>query len=208
MVSAVITADIVNSTRLPEQSQRKLRATLHAVLQPFLFEFYRGDSFQVLVKDPRVALRLVLTLRTQARKISIHYDVRCSIAIGEISPRIRKLSTAADPAFVLSGRNLEKITNTEDRLIISSKDGIVNHGFNLIAYFSDYVINDITEAQAEVLTLLLQGKTQQEVSRKLRKSAPTINKLARAAGWHEIARILAEYDHFISILLHGNPLSD
>src|SRR5690242_20490149 len=67
-VSAVITADIVNSTLLNSGSVQDLINQLRKTLQPFQHEFYRGDSFQVLVKKPAEALKLVIELRGEARK--------------------------------------------------------------------------------------------------------------------------------------------
>ena len=48
---AVITADIVNSTKLTAAKEKLLLKKLLSVLNPYQFEFYRGDSFQVLLKN-------------------------------------------------------------------------------------------------------------------------------------------------------------
>ena len=67
MLSAVITADIVNSTKLLKADYKKLVKNLEATLQPYQHEFFRGDSFQVFVKSPGEALKVLL----QARTVSI-----------------------------------------------------------------------------------------------------------------------------------------
>src|SRR5690349_10745118 len=107
--SAVITADIVNSTLLPRKQEKKLFNALELILKPYKYEFYRGDSFQVYVKDPGKALKLLLQIRLAAKKIingssALQYDVRASIGIGAIASPIRSLKTAAGEAFILSGR--------------------------------------------------------------------------------------------------------
>ena len=207
-ISAVITADIVNSTLFTNAEEKRFKDRVNSVLKPNRFEFYRGDSFQVFIKDPHEALRMVLMVRTEARKIALQYDVRCSIGIGEVNPYIKKLSTATDAAFVLSGRSFDALESSGQRLSISSPDPTVNHGLNAISYFLDYLIRNLTEKQAEVIGELLQDNTQTEAAKKLRRSASTVSKHAQAAGWHEILKIFTEYDHLISILINGNHLAD
>ena len=70
VIQAVITADIVNSTGLPPDTIRKLMKQLQGKLEPNVHEFYRGDSFQVLVKSPLEALSLLLQLRLIALRMS------------------------------------------------------------------------------------------------------------------------------------------
>lgn len=207
-ISAVITADIVNSTLLSKVEERRFKDRLKAILKPNRYEFYRGDSFQAFIRNPHSALRIVLMIRTEARKIAMRYDVRCSIGIGRINPYIKKLSAATDAAFVLSGRSFDTLTRTDQRLIISSLNPTVNHGLLVISYFLDYLVRNLTEKQAEVIGELLKENTQLVAARKLRKSASTINKHAQAAGWHEMMKLLTEYDHLISIVLNGKHLVD
>ncbi len=51
MVQAVITGDIVNSTLLDPQQEKKLIKKLSEILEPHKYEFFRGDSFQAFIKD-------------------------------------------------------------------------------------------------------------------------------------------------------------
>jgi len=197
---AVITADIVNSTQFTADEEKKFKYRLNTILKPYRVEFYRGDSFQVFIKDAGPALRTVLAIRIEARKISPRYDVRCSIGIGKINPQIKKLSTATAPAFVLSGRAFDILNSTGQRLAISTENNTINHGLSVISYFVDYLMQHLTEKQAEVIGELLQDNTQTIAARKLKKSPSTINKHAQAAGWDEILKLLEEYDQLISIL--------
>jgi len=88
MTGAVITADIVNSTKLSKTEYKKLMKSLTAVLQEHQHEFFRGDSFQVLVKSPSNALQVLLQARTAAMKLSEASmpvtDIRASIGIGQV----------------------------------------------------------------------------------------------------------------------------
>ncbi len=207
-ISAILTADIVNSTLFSPAEEKRFRSRLDTILKPFRFEFYRGDSFQVFIREPEEALQTVLAIRAEVRKMSIQYDVRCSIGLGEVNSRINKLSTATDAAFVRSGRSFDNLSNTGQRLAIFSGQETADRGLAVISYFIDYLVQRWTEKQAEVIGELLQDNTQTKAARKLRKSLSTINKHAQAAGWNEIQKLLEEYHQIISILLHGNYLVD
>lgn len=197
---AIITADIVNSTLLPAAQEKKLAKQLSDVLQPYKYEFYRGDSFQAYIKEPARALAIVLRLRTTARRISFLHDIRASVGIGQVPPRLRKLNTASDEAFVLSGRAFDILSKTDSRLMIQSADLTANHGFRVISYFVDYLLKGITEKQAEVLFQLVNDNTQLEAAKNLRKSTSTVNKHAQAAGWHELVKVLTEFEELVSII--------
>lgn len=196
-IGAVITADIVNSTVPGAAMGKKLVRQLSAVLKNHTFEFYRGDSFQVYVRDPAVALRLSFELRTTARKLSAVYDVRISIGIGKVTGTVQALRTANSEAFVLSGRMFDQLKDTQC-LWIQSAEEKANIVFRVIARFSDYLLKRLTPKQAEVVIELLKGQTQAGISGKLRKKQSTINKHAHAAGWPEIEKLLYEYDQTIA----------
>lgn len=200
-ISAVITADIVNSTTLSPGAAKKMIDRLTRVITPFKYEFFRGDSFQVYLKEPGKALRVAMQLRGEARKFSALHDIRACIGIGETNPRLKKLSTSTDEAFVLSGRNFDRLTETNTRLAIVSADEKANQGFNAIASFVDYIFRDITEKQSEVLVELLKGDTQQEVAKKLKKSPSTINKHAQSTGWNELMQLLDYYESIVSTII-------
>lgn len=199
-LGAVITADIVNSTYLPARLEKELRDEIITALKPNKFEFYRGDSFQALVKDPKEALTVVLKTRTIARKINFIHDVRASIGIGTIQTGIRKLNTANDAAFINSGRAFDTLIKSEQKLIIFSDNPIANHGFQTISYFVDYLFQNLTAKQAEVLLVLLNNKTQLDAARQLGKSQSTIHKHAQAGGWPELLRIINEYEALVDKL--------
>src|SRR5689334_14155769 len=134
-LKAAITADIVNSTKLPASAEKKLKTALSAILEPHKYEFYRGDSFQVFLKSPEDALLVALQIRSAAMKIPSEtsnslIDVRASIGIGQVNLPVKTLMTAAGEAFVLSGRAFDQMKNGE-RLVITcnEKNQLVNLSF-------------------------------------------------------------------------------
>jgi hypothetical protein len=195
--SAVITADIVNSTALARTELKKLIKNLESLLEKYRFEFYRGDSFQVYVKSPAEALPLVLKARATAMRYSAssspETDIRASIGIGRVKPPVKILHTNTDEAFVLSGRAFDSIGG--ERLLITCDEANkkIQPGLRIAAHFADYIFRRITTKQAAVVLELLMKRTQVETARKLKKSQATVNKHLQAAGWPDIEELLNEY---------------
>ena len=101
---AVITADIVNSTRLKKAEEKMLISNLSFILKSYKFEFYRGDSFQAYIPDPKQALKVVLQVRAAAKRLSSGFsspftDIRASIGIGNITEPVKDLKTAKEKPF-------------------------------------------------------------------------------------------------------------
>jgi hypothetical protein len=195
-IGAVITADIVNSTLLQKADEKKLIAAISSIFENHKLEFYRGDSFQVYMKDPAGALELILRTRALAIGISDQHDVRASIGIGSISGAVRTLKSASGEAFVLSGRSFDELT-TGERIRIVSTDAHANVSFGIIASYADFVFKRLTPKQAVVVSELLLGKTQTEAAKKLKIAQATINRHAQSAAWWEIEKINGYYKQVI-----------
>lgn len=196
-IGTVITADIVNSTFLPKAVFNKLIKTIDSLLGGYKNEFYRGDSFQVYLKENEKALHLALTIRLAAKRIEMETgkdaDVRVAIGIGHINRPVRIMKTSGEEPFILSGRSLDELSSGGKRIAIKSFDEGANCIFRIIARFIDYIFKDITAKQAAVIFELLLGNTQTDTAKRLKKSQVTINKQVHAAGWTEIEKLLMDY---------------
>ncbi len=203
-IQAIITGDIVNSTRLTAYRTSRLTRRIGDVFKENKMEFYRGDSFQAHIKDPGEALRLALLCRTAAINISrdekIISDVRISIGIGNITGAVRTLKTAKGEAFVLSGRMLDDIIKTEQRLVITCANNLANEGLQVIADYINSIFQWMTAKQAEVIFELLQGQQQQAVAKKLKKTKSSIHQRVTAGRWPEIEKLLQQYENIINLI--------
>jgi hypothetical protein len=198
-IGAIITADIANYTQLSPGDQKKLISQISFLSKNQKIEFYRGDSFQIYLKHPKEALKMILQLRTAAKAVANHSskpvaDIRAGIGIGEVDTPVRMLRTATGEAFVLSGRGFDSTANSKRRLIIQSKTPSFNQTLKVIASFVDYLVDRMTTKQAEVIFELLNNLTQLEAARKLHKSQPTINQHIQSAGWTEIVNLMDDYE--------------
>jgi hypothetical protein len=201
---AVITADIVNSTRLSKAENKKLMKNLADIFQEHQHEFFRGDSFQVFIKSPNEALQILLQTRTAAMKLSGSSmpvaDIRASIGIGQVKLPVKSFQTATGDVFILSGRAFDKMAKMERTLIITNeKNKAVNLGLKLVSEFIDYLFQRLTFKQAGVVYELLLDRTQIETAKRLKKSQATVHKHAQAAGWPEIEKLLTDYKNLIAL---------
>ncbi len=206
MIQAILTGDIVNSTMLNETSEKKLVLALRDVFAGHKMEFFRGDSFQAYIKDPKQALRLSLMARTKAISLSsdentFSTDVRISIGLGQVSIPVRSLKTARGEAFILSGRRFDNISKTEQRLAIAVSNPIADEGLQVIADYINAIFDGMTGKQAEVMFELLKGEMQKAVARKLKKTKSTIHQRMTAGRWPEIEKLLQRYENIINLLV-------
>ncbi len=201
-LSAVIIADIVNSTRLSRADLKAIMKALNTVFTGHKIEFFRGDSFQVFIKSPAEALQLLLLARCATIRISAGLsDIKACMGIDQVTLPVRELSTAAGEAFLLSGRAFDGMKADKRLLILAGeKNTTVNAGLRLLGAFTDYLFAHMTAKQAVVIHEMLSGKTQTETARKLKKSQATVHKHLQSAGWPEIENLLKEFQLLITVI--------
>jgi Helix-turn-helix len=205
-IHAVLTGDIVNSTQLAPVMEIMLQERIIRAFYTYKTEFYRGDSFQTYMKDPTGALRAALLVRSVTISLTatedelVLSDIRVSVGIGPVITPVRAPGTAKGAAFLLSGRGLDEIQKTEQRLLIVSDHPMANIGFEVMADYLDVIYRGMTTKQAAAIALLLGGDTQQDVATKLGKSKSTISQLVTAGRWPEIEKILKQFENLIKQL--------
>lgn len=206
MSYAVITADVVNSTRLSAAQLKKLRQQINAVVNPHTIEFFRGDSLQVLVKNANEALEILLRMRAVALQFNtdasgFSIDLKAGLGIGPVNLPVKQLATASGMAFILSGRGLDELQNGQRlQIITSSQNACIATAINTVARFIDFLCLRLTAKQAAVVLELLKRQTQTAIAKKLKKSQATINKHAQAAAWPQLEKLILDYKLLLSAL--------
>lgn len=158
-VIAVETSDLVGSTKLQADHLASVMKVLTQHLSRMqkthktIYEFYRGDGFQIMYPNIKDALRLSLSTKLFLMfEPSKTVHVTQSLACSEAKLPITTLNNRMDEAFVLSGRQLDKM----------SKGELSIHHFNseaskkLMVDFFNRNINAISAKQAEVLYWYIQ----------------------------------------------------
>ncbi len=203
---AVITADIINSTpSWVAELRRRLEQVIYSSQAKAEIFFYRGDSFQSYLADPYSVYRLALQLRTEARlfekdRPDVRTDLRISIGIGSVEMPITQLSTAQGEAFVLSGRGLDELEKSDNRIKIQCNDARTNISLQGISLFTDYLFRSLTYKQAEVLQHLLNQRTQLETAKFLDKSQSTVNRHVQSMGWKQMEELIGLYEKSLQLL--------
>lgn len=204
-LQAVLTGDIVNSTKLNAAKEKKLTNTLIDLFidRDCKIDFYRGDSFQAYTKEPKEALRLALISRASAislfkdEKIVLS-DIRISIGIGSVKTPVRALKNAKGEAFLLSGRKFDEMVKSNQRLAITTTNPLANEGLQIIADYLNAIFDAMTGKQAEVIFELLKGEMQKMVAKKFKKTKSTIHQRITAGRWPEIEKLLQQYENIIN----------
>ena len=162
-MKAVITADIINSTR---SSTNSWLDELKKALQNFGkegkdWEIYRGDEFQMLLQDPEMAFLASITIKSALKITS--FDAKIAIGLGNVDHHGKHIKESNGSAFINSGRTLGLVKNNKDQtLYIKSDDDDLDENFNLIFQLLENTFEKWTESSATALLAYLQNKDQNQ----------------------------------------------
>ena len=185
-MKGVITGDVVGSTKINDFG--KLTKLINDLITEISLcctkckvEISRGDSFQVLVEDPKQALLVALLIRAGFRKSSIDLgnkdlDVRLSVGIGEVSYMDEKIGQSNGEAFILSGHGFDNLTKAQ-RLSVQTFSDSINSELKVETAFIDDIVSNWTHLHGEIMyQALLTDATQCELAEKLGTSQQNICK--------------------------------
>ena len=116
---AILTADIINSRKLPSKKwMDAFKAFLNTFgKSPNDWEIYRGDEFQIEIKNPEDALLIAVQIKSFFK--SIHLDVRISLGFGDKTYKTRKITESNGSAFIRSGQKFETLKKQKLNLVKS-----------------------------------------------------------------------------------------
>jgi len=89
MIKGVITGDIINSTKLDVSSYQSLTSSINetiselASLSAMSIDFFRGDSFQIIVDSPSAAIKIAILLRATI-KSHAHQSWDARLSVGSV----------------------------------------------------------------------------------------------------------------------------
>ncbi len=175
-------------------------------MQPQLnlpFELYRGDSFQGIVLQPEETLRYSLLIRTNLKKKDTPggRDARIAIGIGKVDFIAASISESDGEAFRNSGPVLDTLKEESIGLKIKTPWDQVNREFDVSLILADAIIKRWTEAQVEVISETLLGKTQLEIANQLGISQSAVNQRLMAASWNAISELIIRFNTIIKEII-------
>lgn len=166
---SIITGDIVNSRDFPSKIWTKALKDILSTFgkSPNDWEIYRGDEFQIEIKNIEETLLVALQIKAFLKSIGI--DVRMSIGIGEKSFKTKRISESNGSAFVNSGLLFDTLKSQKNSLAISSGDVIFDSEFNLMLKLAATFMDNWLVQSAEFVLIAIQNEqlSQEEIGVKL-----------------------------------------
>jgi predicted DNA-binding protein YlxM (UPF0122 family) len=203
---AVLTSDIVHSTKLEKADYSIIMGELDSQLKSISseteakYEIFRGDSFQVLFPRPSDAMKYTLALRMflQAGFSSKSVELTQSLAINHFEHLGESPGTSSGPAFVMSGRTLDKANRGDFLLNIlnTEKGGISKSDMSLSTMFLNHMLKGLTEKQAGVIYhyLILGFPEQKVIAEKLGITRQNVATHLKRGGADLIKAYLTSYE--------------
>lgn len=215
MIKAVVTGDIIDSTKLGEEENSQLIQGLKLIIDDFekdqllKGEMFRGDSLQCLIYNPSDALKITLLIKTFVKGIvSINnskekidadkllsksvFDIRLAIGLGEINGKKESLSMSQGEAFNLSGRLIDDMKHKQT-IAIRTND-VFNNELDTSFKLLDFILSNATQNQCEVIYYKLQGLTEVEISEKIGVNQSAVNQRSNSSGWSAINSLIQRFE--------------
>lgn len=204
MLVAILTGDLVASTRLPPSRRSALLMDwLNETFKDNPFELSQGDTFQVKFAAAN-GLSAALRLRSYLRSIKpldrYRPDARISIGLGAVQYTGASLSESAGPAFEFSGRGLSDGKQHVSLLRITSPDAKFDAACNTALALAEPIIQHWTVSQALSINAALEGLSQQQIANLRGVSQPAIQQQLQAASWPSISVLLTYYSNNVNLL--------
>ena len=204
----VITGDFINSTKGDDLWRREMLSIVDNVVGEMWgrfgalqLEFFRGDSFQILVERPEKTLLVAVLIRAAlcgrtSQDCPFIWDARMAIGIGDVAYRSDELAKSSGRAFIYSGRTLDMMKN--ERLAIKTDWECVNEEFSVSTPFADDIISNWTIKQADlVYDYLLFDVSQFRMAVERDMSAQNVSKILKAAKVELIKNYLLRFESLI-----------
>jgi hypothetical protein len=167
MTTSVITGDIIKS-RTQENPEIWVDTLKDALfyLNPDkkYWELYRGDSFQIEIKDIHQSFISAVYLKACVKTIK-NLDVRLAIGIGNKTYQGNSITESNGEAFLFSGETLETLKKEKQSLRIKTINKTINEELNLYFKLALIGMDKWTANSAEIVKLSIEypNKLQSEL---------------------------------------------
>jgi len=204
-IYAVLTGDIVSSSRINQERGNRVLEEILAIEKDIKGRFpssvhagvdvFRGDSWQLVVRDPTSALRIALYFRAQLRSAA-GMDSRISIGFGTVDYLpAGEVSTGTGAAYTLSGMGLKDILKPVRMKLkfTSEQTSSLTRSLDTITGLIDLQVQRWTRKQAAASAGSLVGLTQEQIALDWEDepvSQQAISQHLESAGWYQIRKSL------------------
>lgn len=168
-MTSVITGDIIGSR---QQKSKHWVEDLKKILSPFgempaQWEIYRGDEFQVEIKNPEEALLTAILIKAHLR--AVKSDARMSIGFGDKTHNAEKISESNGTAFINSGELFETLKKQKVTLALKTGDIVFDERMNLMLRLALTFMDNWLAQPAQFVAVAIENPnlSQEELGQKL-----------------------------------------
>ena len=198
----ILTADIINSRKLPSKKwMDDLKAFLNTFgKSPNDWEIYRGDEFQMEIKNPEDALLVAIQIKAFFK--SINLDIRISLGFGDKTYKTRKITESNGSAFIRSGETFETLKKLKLNLAIHSGIKTFDEELNLMLKLSLSFMDNWLQQSAEFVLVAIQNPTlsQEEIGLKLGINQAAVSRRQKRANYELVKELDLYFRKKIKIL--------
>ena len=187
----ILTGDIINSRKLPS---KKWIGDLKAMFQlfgktPNDWEIYRGDEFQLEIKNPEHALLIAFQIKAFFK--SVNLDVRMSLGFGHKTYKARKITESNGSAFVRSGELFETLKKQKLNLAINSGNADFDEDLNLMLKLTLSFMDNWLQQSAEFVLVAIQNPTlsQEEIGGKLGINQAAVSRRQKRSNYDLLLQV-------------------
>lgn len=199
----IITGDIINSRKLPSTSWiNELKNQFRSFgKSPNDWEIYRGDEFQLEIRNPEEALKAALQIKAFLK--SIQLDARMSLGLGDKSYDAGKITESNGEAFIRSGELFETLKKQKVNLAINSGNAKLDEEMNLMFRLSMSFMDNWLQQSAEFVLAALENPnaSQEEIGVKLGINQAAVSRRQKRANYDLVKDLDAYYRKRIKTML-------
>ncbi len=203
MVS-VITGDIIKSKKFtnPEIWLIPLKEALtNTGIDKKYWEIFRGDSFQIEIKDNQNAFHTAVYIKACIKTVK-GLDVRMAIGVGNKTFEGNLITESNGEAFQFSGDTLANLKKEKTNLKIKSRYKFLDEELNLYFKLALMSMDHWTVNSAETIKVALENENvlQTEIADTLGISQDAVSKRLKRAYFNDIMDLNSMYHHKIKQL--------
>lgn len=204
-MTSIITGDIIKSGDLkhPNIWLDALKTSLSYLNKDNSYwELYRGDGFQIEIKDIRKSFEAVIYIKASL-KCNKHLDARISVGIGKKSFTGETIAESNGEVFQFSGETLEQLKKEKVNLKIKTKNPELDKELNLYFKLALVIMDNWSSKTAEIVKLYLENPDakQEDLGKMTGITQNTVSERQKRAYLNEILELNTMYKEKISTLL-------
>jgi hypothetical protein len=190
-MTSIITGDIIRSRKVndPEEWLGPLKTLFNTQgSEPEVWQFFRGDSFQLEVKNAENVLMIALKIKATVKCIKA-LDIKIAIGIGSKDYNSPKITESNGEAFIYSGELFDRMR--KKNLAIKTPWNDFDEQMNLCFDLALLTMDRWTQNSAEIVKVSLDSPylTQREIGEKLGITQGRVSDRLKRAGFEEILRM-------------------